>query len=37
MRTKFRVGDQIKQEKKGEIMFVTAVNTGTNTLTVVRG
>ena len=31
--TRFRVGDQIKMEKRGEIMLVTAINT----LTVVRG
>ena len=35
--TRFRVGDQIKLEKKSEIMLVTAINTGTSTLTVVRG
>ena len=28
--SKFRVGDQIKQERKAEVMLVTAVNTGTN-------
>jgi len=33
----FQVGDQIKLEGSPEIMLVTAVNTGTNTLTVVRG
>ena len=35
--TRFRVGDQIKLQTKSEIMLVTAINTGTNTLTVVRG
>ncbi|HEX8522910.1 MAG TPA: DUF5309 family protein [Tepidisphaeraceae bacterium] len=35
--TRFRVGDQIKLTSKAEVMLVTAVNTGTNTLTVVRG
>src|SRR5207244_4156831 len=35
--SRFRVGDQIRQETKGEIMLVTAINTGTNTLTVTRG
>jgi hypothetical protein len=35
--TRFRVGDQIKLAAKGEIMLVTAINTGTNTLTVTRG
>jgi hypothetical protein len=35
--TRFRVGDQIKLQTKNEVMLVTAVNTGTNTLTVVRG
>src|SRR5205823_12737721 len=34
---RFRVGDQIKIELQGEVMLVTGVNTGTNTLTVVRG
>src|SRR5689334_6192534 len=34
---RFRVGDQIKVSTSGEIMLVTAINTGTNTLTVVRG
>lgn len=33
----FIPGDQIKIPRTGEVMFVTAVNTGTNTLTVVRG
>ena len=35
--SRFRVGDQIRTEGSGEVMLVTAVNTGTNTLTVVRG
>jgi hypothetical protein len=35
--TRFRVGDQIKLQTKSEVMLVTAINTGTNTLTVVRG
>jgi len=35
--TRFRVGDQIKLQTKSEIMLVTAINTGTNTLTVTRG
>jgi len=34
---RFRVGDQISVEGSAEVMLVTAVNTGTNTLTVVRG
>jgi hypothetical protein len=34
---RFRVGDQIRQEGKSEVMLVTAVTTGTNTLTVARG
>ncbi|HLL87684.1 MAG TPA: DUF5309 family protein [Tepidisphaeraceae bacterium] len=34
---RFRVGDQVKLEDKSEVMLVTAVNVGTNTLTVVRG
>jgi hypothetical protein len=34
---RFRVGDQIKAATSDEIMLVTAINTGTNTLTVVRG
>jgi hypothetical protein len=34
---RFRVGDQIKVSTSKEIMLVTAVNTGTNTLTVTRG
>src|SRR4051812_46426222 len=34
---RFRVGDQIKIETSNEVMLVTGVNTGTNTLTVVRG
>jgi hypothetical protein len=35
--SRFRIGDQIKVDQSSEIMLVTAVNTGTNTLTVVRG
>lgn len=37
--TRFRVGDQIQANPgvSREVMLVTAVNTGTNTLTVVRG
>jgi hypothetical protein len=35
--TRFRVGDQIKLQTKSEIMLVTAINTGTSTLTVTRG
>ena len=35
--SRFRIGDQIKMDIATEIMLVTAVNTGTNTLTVVRG
>jgi hypothetical protein len=34
---RFRVGDQIKVDTSKEVMLVTAVDTGTNTLTVVRG
>ena len=34
---RFRVGDQIRIDTLTEVMLVTAVNTGTNTLTVVRG
>jgi hypothetical protein len=34
---RFRVGDQVRVEDSTEVMLVTAVNTGTNTLTVVRG
>jgi hypothetical protein len=34
---RFRVGDQVQVEASAEVMLVTAVNTGTNTLTVVRG
>lgn len=34
--SRFRVGDQIGLEGRGEVMLVTAVNTGTNTLTVTR-
>lgn len=34
---RFRVGDQIQVEASAEIMLVTAINTGTSTLTVVRG
>ncbi len=33
----FRVGDQIRAEELTEVMLVTAINTGTNVLTVVRG
>ena len=33
---RFRVGDQIRMEGSAEVMLVTAVTTGTNTLTVVR-
>lgn len=33
----FRVGDQIQVEDSAEVMFVTALDTGANTLTVVRG
>ena len=33
---RFRVGDQIKIDTHDEVMLVTGVNTGTNTLTVVR-
>jgi hypothetical protein len=35
--SRFRVGDQIKVDVSKEVMLVTAVDTGTNTLTVVRG
>jgi hypothetical protein len=35
--SRFRVGDQIQVEGSEELMLVTAVDTGTNTLTVVRG
>ena len=34
---RFRIGDQIQIDGSREVMFVTAVDTGTNTLTVVRG
>lgn len=34
---RFRAGDQVRLEGKSEVMLVTAVNTGTNTLTVTRG
>src|SRR4051812_48457853 len=34
---RFRVGDQIQIDASAEVMLVTAVNTGTSTLTVVRG
>jgi hypothetical protein len=34
---RFRAGDQVKVSESDEVMLVTAVNTGTNTLTVVRG
>jgi hypothetical protein len=35
--SRFRVGDQIQLDGYGEVMLVTGVDTGTNTLTVVRG
>ena len=35
--SRFRPGDQIQTGGSSEVMLVTAVNTGTNTLTVVRG
>jgi hypothetical protein len=35
--SRFRVGDQIQTAESDEVMLVTAINTGTNTLTVVRG
>ena len=35
--SRFRAGDQIRLEGKTEVMLVTGVNTGTNTLTVTRG
>jgi hypothetical protein len=35
--SRFRVGDQIKMAGSAEVMLVTAVDTGTNTLTVTRG
>jgi hypothetical protein len=34
---RFRVGDQVRAEGSKELMLVTAVNTGTNALTVTRG
>src|SRR6266404_2595887 len=34
--SRFRAGDQIKIDSLKEVMLVTAVNTGTNTLTVTR-
>jgi len=34
---RFRVGDQVRLDSANEVMLVTAINTGTNTLTVVRG
>jgi len=34
---RFRVGDQIQVDGSREVMFVTAVDTGTDTLSVVRG
>jgi hypothetical protein len=34
---RFRAGDQIKMQTADEVMLVTGVNTGTGTLTVVRG
>src|SRR3954453_11175186 len=33
----FRVGDQVRIETTGEVVLVTAIDTGTSTLTVVRG
>ena len=35
--SKFRVGDQVRLEDSAEVMLVTNVDAGTNTLTVVRG
>jgi hypothetical protein len=35
--SRFRVGDQIQLELSTEVMLVTAVNTGANQLTVIRG
>jgi len=35
--SRFRVGDQIQADQSAEVMLVTAVDTGTNTLTVIRG
>ncbi|MCE9590165.1 MAG: DUF5309 domain-containing protein [Planctomycetes bacterium] len=35
--SRFRVGDQIQVVGSREVMLVTAINSGTNTLTVVRG
>ncbi|MBL1217000.1 MAG: hypothetical protein D8M59_05830 [Planctomycetes bacterium] len=34
---RFQIGDQIQADGSREVMFVTAVDTGTDTLTVVRG
>lgn len=34
--SRFRVGDQVRPDASGEILLVTAIDTGTNTLTVVR-
>ncbi|MDQ3441632.1 MAG: DUF5309 domain-containing protein [Planctomycetota bacterium] len=34
--SRFRAGDQVRLEGRTEVMLVTAVNTGTNTLTVTR-
>lgn len=34
--SRFRVGDQLQMEGNHEVMLVTAINTGTNTLTVTR-
>src|SRR4051794_24773268 len=34
---RFRVGDQVRVSDLQEVMLVTGINTGTNTLTVVRG
>src|SRR4051794_34554684 len=35
--SRFHAGDQIQTDNSAEVMLVTAVNTGTSTLTVVRG
>ena len=35
--SRFRAGDQVRLEGNTEVMLVTGVNTGTNTLTVTRG
>jgi hypothetical protein len=34
---RFQIGDQVKMTSEDEVMLVTGVNAGTNTLTVVRG